>query len=238
MKINKLVNDFKDYLLMSEVKNSIAKIIIFGSHAKGVGTPDSDVDILIVTTNGIDVEKTLMDKVYDFMLESNAPLEILTSGIDELFLNQDYFIYNVMHYGVEIYSMEKEKIKRAMLEDLKGLAEEYYDSAQEVLEGNRIRLAVDAGYNAAELAAKALILLKQDDLPGSHGGIVSLFGQLYVKTNEMDKEIGRGLNMALKLRNMARYKPDGPITREDAKDVLGLAERLIEIVSEKILGNE
>ena len=131
--------------------------------------------------------------------------------------------------------MEKDEIKAAMSKGVKNLAEEYFESAQEVLESNRVRLALDAAYNAAELAAKALILFKQDDLPGSHGGVVSLFGRLYVKTNEVDKAIGRELNRALKLRNMARYKPDALLTEGDARDVLDLAERLIKVMSEKRL---
>lgn len=120
-----------------------------------------------------------MDRIYDFMIEHNAPLEVVISGVGELLPYQDYFTYNITHYGLEIYSMEKDEIKTAMVRDLLNLAEEYLESAQEVLERKRIRLAVDAAYNAAELTAKALILFKQDDLPGSHGGIVSLFGQLY-----------------------------------------------------------
>ena len=235
MEVKKVVNDLKDYLLSGEIKNNIAKIILFGSHAKGHASPDSDIDVLIFTTDGIDVEKAVMDRIYDFMIEHNAPLEVLTTGIDALLLYQDYFTYNISHYGWEIYSMEKDELKMAMLTDVKNLAEEYFESAQEVLESNRTRVALDAAYNAAELAAKALILLKQDDLPGSHGGIVSVFGQLYVKTNEVDKAIGRELNRSLKLRNMARYKPHALLTKEDAKNVLKLAEGLIRIVSDQQL---
>ncbi len=235
MEISKLINSFKEYLLSSEFEGNIAKIILFGSYAKGSATPDSDIDILIFTTDGIEVERAIMDKTYDFMIENNAPLEILISGIDELFLHKDYFTYNITRYGLEIYSMGKDEIKAAMSKDLKNLAEEYFESAKEVLALNRIRLAVDAAYNAAELAAKALILFKQDDLPGSHGGMVSLFGQLYVKTGELEKVIGRSLNTALKVRNSARYKPDALLVKEEARDVLDLAERLIKIASEKII---
>lgn len=234
VEINKLVDSFKEYLLNSELKDNIAKIILFGSHAKGVGSPESDVDILIFTIDGSGAEEAIMNKVYDFMIERNVALEVLISGIDEFLLHQNYFIYNITHYGMEIYSMEKEKIKAAMLKDIKDLAEEYFESAEEVLRRNRVRLAVDGAYNAVELAAKGLILLKQDDLPGSHGGMVSLFGQLYVKTKEVGREIGRGLNTALKLRNMARYKPHALLSEEDAKDVLDLAERVIETLSKRI----
>ena len=44
-----------------------------------------------------------------------------------------------------------------------------------------------------------LILFKQDDLPGSHGGIVRVFGQLYVKNSELDKVIGREFDKLLPL---------------------------------------
>ena len=234
-KINELVNDFKDYLLASDVKDYIVKMILFGSHARDVAGPGSDIDILIFTTDGISIEKSLMDRVYDFMVEHNAPLEVMTSSIDEFFPIRDYFVLNVIRCGVEVYSMEKEEIKKVALRDIKDLAEEYLESAKEVLSRKRVRLAIDAAYNAAELAAKALVLLKQDDLPGSHGGIVSLFGQLYVKTDEVNKEIGRKLNLALKLRNEARYKPNTSLTEENARDVLNLAKGLIEIVSGKIV---
>ena len=95
-------------------------------------------------------------------------------------------------------------------------------------------LAVDAAYNAAELAAKALILCKQDDLLGSDGGIVSTFGQLYVKTQEVNKSIGRELNRTLQLRNLARYKPDSLLNKQDAEALLKLAEELITTLSDKI----
>lgn len=129
MEINKLITSFKKYLLDSELEKNIAKIIVFGSYAKGSAAPESDVDILIFKTDGIEAEKAIMDRTYDFMMENNAPLEVLIAGIDELFLNQDYFTYNITRYGLEIYSMEKDEIKAVMTRDLKNLAEEYFESA-------------------------------------------------------------------------------------------------------------
>jgi len=235
MEIKELIGSFKNYLLTTNIKDKIVKIILFGSHSKGTATVNSDIDILIFTANGKDVEKSLMDKVYEYMVEHNAPLEVITSSIDDLFLLQDFFLYNITRYGMEVYSMEKEEIKKMMLRDLVQLSEEYLESAKEVLKINRIRLAIDAAYNAAELAAKALIFLKKDDLPGSHGGVVSLFGQLYIKTGEIDSEIGRNLNMSLKLRNEARYRPNAVLSRGDAEDILKLAENLIKIISKENL---
>ena len=62
-----------------------------------------------------------------------------------------------------------------------------------------------------------------------------MFGQLYVKTNEVAAEKGRKLHMALKLRNEARYKPNALLTAENAQEVIGLAEGLIKFISEKTI---
>ncbi len=139
-----------------------------------------------------------------------------------------------MRYGLEVYSMEKEEIKKEAARDLLHLADEYLESAEEVMERNRFRLAIDAAYNAAELAVKGLILLKQDDLPGSHGGVVNVFGQLYIKTGEISKNTGRELNLCLKLRNDARYKSNAILARENAEEVLNLAKNLLKLAREKI----
>ncbi|MFH1242161.1 MAG: HEPN domain-containing protein [Pseudomonadota bacterium] len=226
---DEIINRFKGFLLASEVGARIAKVFLFGSHAKKTATADSDIDVLVFTSDGRDVEDALMDHVYDFMVENDAPLEVMTRPVDDLFNMQDYFIYNVVRYGIEVYSMDEKQIKKAAVDSFLGLCEEYLESAREVLDSNRIRLAIDAGYNAAELAGKALILLKQDDLPGSHGGVVSLLGQLYVKTELTDKTVGRNLNRSLKLRNEARYRPDAVFSEKDARFVLDVAEKLLDL---------
>jgi uncharacterized protein (UPF0332 family) len=130
--------------------------------------------------------------------------------------------------------MGKKDLKIAALNELKTLAEEYLESASEVLATNHIRLAIDAAYNASELAAKGLILLKKDDIPGSHGGVIGLFGQLYVKTNELEKELGRSLNQALMLRNEARYMPGARLSKEQAQSVIKLAAKLLEFIEKKL----
>jgi hypothetical protein len=41
--------------------------------------------------------------------------------------------------------------------------------------------------------------------------------------------------VALKLRNEARYKPNALLTGENAEEVIGLAEGLVKIISEKTI---
>lgn len=226
-----MLSRLKEHLLSGEGGENIARIILFGSQATGTAGPDSDIDILIATLDGREVERAILDRAYDFALAEQAPIEIVFSSVHDLFPPRDYFLYHVTRHGVEVYSMDVGEMKRAMAEDLARLAEEYLESACEVLERGRLRLAIDAAYNAAELAAKGLILLKQDDIPGSHGGIVSLFGALYAKTGEVDAELGRRLNRALQMRNEARYRPGARLTEEDAGEVIRLADALTSLLS-------
>lgn len=232
--IMKDVSQLNDYLLNSELKSKIAKIYLFGSYVKGEAIENSDVDVLIFTSDGADVEKILMDRVFDFQLAHNIPIEVITAGISELFPVHDYFLFNVIRYGLEVYSMDKTEIKKEAVRELLGLADEYLESAEEVIEGKRFRLAIDAAYNAAELSAKGLILLKQDDLPGSHGGVVNMLGQLYINTGEIPKDIGRSLNLGLKLRNEARYKSNVILTKDNVETVLILARTLLKLAKDKI----
>ena len=131
--------------------------------------------------------------------------------------------------------MEKSEMKKIMVRDLLQLCEEYLDSSKDALAIQRVRMAIDAAYNAAELAAKALILLEQDDVPGSHGGVVNIFSQIYIKTGKIEKGIGRTLHAALKLRNEARYRPDMAPIPENAGFVIDLAEQLLKIASDATL---
>lgn len=218
---------FVEFLLSRPVAAKVAKVLVFGSVAKGRATADSDVDILIVTLNGDAVAEQIDDALLDFHGQSAAPLEVVTCALSEILPATDYFVLNVLRYGKEIYSMPQDEIKRAAARDLAALAREYLEASEEATERGRHRLAADGGYNAAELAAKGLILLKVDDLPGSHGGIVQLFGSLYVQSGEVDRELGRQLNTALRLRNLARYRYDAIVSRQDVEAVLRLAKQLL-----------
>ncbi len=74
------------------------------------------------------------------------------------------------------------------------LAVHYLGVWERLFKDNEYRVSSDVAYNSAELAAKGLLLFKMDELPTSHRGIVNKFGELYVKSGEVDLELGRRLN--------------------------------------------
>lgn len=129
---------FVDFLLGRPVAPKVAKVLVFGSVVKGGATANSDVDILVVTLNGDAVAEQIDDALLDFHGQSAAPLEVVTCALSEILPPTDYFLFNVMRYGKEIYSMSQDEIKRAAARELAALAREYLEASEEALEGDAI----------------------------------------------------------------------------------------------------
>ncbi|MDA2928280.1 HEPN domain-containing protein [Acidobacteria bacterium AH-259-G07] len=223
------VKAFKQGLLNSPLGNRIMKIILFGSWAKGTAQEKSDLDILVVANAGDGLSELIADLALEIQMEYQIGIEPVTISLHELFPLQSYFLFNTMSYGQEVYAVSGETLKTEERKNLLNLADEYLTGAEHAAEHEYWRLAIDAAYNAAELAVKSLILKLDDDLPGSHGGLVGRFGELYIKTGLYERALGRKLNQVLQLRNQARYKYQAAIKQDDADASIRLAKALMEL---------
>ena len=130
--------------------------------------------------------------------------------------------------------MDEAQIRREESRGYGDLAMEYLECATDSLKSGHTRIAVDAAYNAAELCAKGLLLLKMDKLPTSHGGVVIKFSEIYIKEGLVERNIGRAMNKALALRNKSRYDRHALIGSTEAKDVLKLTEDMIRILDKTL----
>lgn len=228
------IKKFKDALINSDIGHQITKMVWFGSTLKKRSHKDSDVDILIITRNGEAIRDRIADILLDFQMGTRVPIEIVTSSIDELYPLTDPFLRNVLTYGREVYSMSEKNLRISAATNYLSLAQEFYDSANDTIKRGHLRLGLDGAYNSAELAVKGFLAMKITDLPGSHGGIVQRFSELYIKPEAIEREIGRGLNRSLELRNAARYKLTTKISKEEANLVLSLAGDLITLLEERL----
>lgn len=228
------IKKFRDALIKSDIGDQITKVVWFGSTLKKRTRRESDVDILIITTDGEPVQDRIADILLDFQMDTRVPLEIVISSVDELFPLTDPFLKNILAYGQEVYSMPVKDLKRSVAYHYLSLAQEFYDAAKDTIQSGHYRLGLDGAYNAAELSVKGFLVLKISDLPGSHGGLAQRFGELYIKPETIDRAIGRRLNRCLELRNAARYKFTATLSREDADSALALAKDLITLLEEKI----
>lgn len=103
------------------------------------------------------------------------------------------------------------------------LAEEWLGAGQSQMEEGRSHVAFEALRNAAELAAKALILRKTGDFPQDHAvaGILAKQGLMPSKVD------GRDLHRLLAKFSLGPYGFDATIHEKDVREALRLAERMV-----------
>ncbi len=230
------LNRFVQKLLSGPWRHHIAKVILFGSVLKGEEHPESDIDVLVFSVNGLEeLRDACAEAAFEVAMETGEGIEPLVYPMSEYFSPRSYFLYRASRSGKEVFSVAEAELKRREASGLWNLAKIYLDGARRALDAGDLRIAVDAAYNAAELCVKGLLLLKVDDIPGSRGGLVGKFGELYIQTGELPRDLGRRLNRGLEVRANARYNYAAHISEEIAQDVAKLAQELLEYLDRLLL---
>lgn len=231
----KALHFFVDQLLSSEVNDAIAKIILFGSLKDGKVEEGSDIDLFIVALNYLQqVAETCDEASLETALRFDESIQPLVACIDEFRKADLYFFRRVLEKQQEVYTMAEEKIRKGEAGNYLALAVEYFEQSRSNLELKNYRLIVDGSYNVAELCAKGLLILKGEDIPKKHGSVVQMFSRLYIKSEELPREIGRAFNQGLRIRNRARYEYHADTTEKEAKAALDLAEKMLNALEDKL----
>jgi predicted nucleotidyltransferase len=83
-----------------------AKVILFGSRARGDERKDSDWDILVLTSYPVDLEKErkFRNHIYDLELETGEPFSLFAYSESDWNSRQKItpFYFNVIKEGVEL----------------------------------------------------------------------------------------------------------------------------------------
>ncbi|GAA5818828.1 MAG: nucleotidyltransferase domain-containing protein [Methanobrevibacter sp. CfCl-M3] len=81
----------------------IDKIILFGSVARGEDTEDSDIDIIILTTDEDKIEDEVYTKVMDFLISTKEYISAKIISLDDFNKFKDFpFFVNVKKEGAII----------------------------------------------------------------------------------------------------------------------------------------
>jgi len=73
-RITELVNQVKSHLI-ERYGDKIREIILYGSHARGEATKDSDIDLVVLIDDSINpsnVKRSLSDLLFDILLEKGT----------------------------------------------------------------------------------------------------------------------------------------------------------------------
>lgn len=230
------LRDFLSRLLSTKAKESIGKIILFGSMNEDKVSRDSDIDLLVLAVDKLDeVSDGCAEASMWTGIEMKESVEPLVYCLDEARYTNSYFLYQALKRGKEVYKMDERDLAKAEAKNYLNLAKEYLELANNNLESGFIRGSIDAAYNSAELCVKGLLLLKMSEIPGSHSGTIRKFGEFYVKPGLISEDVGRNLNKFLQIRNKARYDYHAEFSIEKAKEVIRLSENMISFLKEWLL---
>jgi uncharacterized protein (UPF0332 family) len=228
--------DFAARLLNSSIGDRVARIVLFGSVAGGVARPNSDVDVMIFA--GVPpkvLSEATAEAAWDATVEWAELVSPLTYPRGRLFQPRPYVVYNALKRGREIYAMEEEEVRYQEALGLYKKARQHLDDAHAMIGQAIFTFAIVGAYTAAELAAKALVILKPGvELPYTHGGLVQIFSREDVKTGEAPREWSRLLEVKLQLRTRALYEPDVTPEKEDAQSVIDLAQEMLDFLQRKL----
>lgn len=109
------------------------------------------------------------------------------------------------------------------IESLVARASRYLKSAGRLLEDSDYESSVSRTYYAMFFATQAL-LLSLGLSYSSHKGVISGFGEHFVKPGLLPRESGRDLNLAFQKRQLSDYESRFVITKEEAEDLLHRGE--------------
>jgi uncharacterized protein len=92
-------------VLSEHYGNRLRKIILFGSVARGQGTAESDLDLLVVLDGPVDVAaeaKVLTDLLFPLQLESDRYISAKAAAADEYEAGAIQLYRNVLREGVPV----------------------------------------------------------------------------------------------------------------------------------------
>lgn len=106
-------------------------------------------------------------------------------------------------------------------------AEKFLSTAGQVLRTEDYDSCVSRCYYAMFFMAEAALLTKNLSA-SSHKGVMSLFGEHFVKTGVFERNVGRSLNDAYDKRLVGDYGIGFAVTKEQAQDLLEAAQDFVQ----------
>jgi len=109
-------------------------------------------------------------------------------------------------------------------------ARRYIKSAELLLKDRDYESSVSRAYYSMFYSAEAALLTKGLSF-SSHKGVISGFGEHFVKTGVFPKEMARELHLAFEKRQLGDYEYTSVVSQEDAEDILKEAKNFIDTIA-------
>ena len=104
------------------------------------------------------------------------------------------------------------------VESLIERAKKYLRSAKVLIEEGDFESSVSRAYYAMFYCAEAMLLTRGLSF-SSHKGVISAFGEHFIKTHILSKEMGKELNRAFEKRQLGDYEYTLVISKGEAEEI-------------------
>ena len=119
------------------------------------------------------------------------------------------------------------------IRDLVEKADKFLSTAEHALDIGDYDSCVSRCYYAMFFTAEA-VLLTEGLSASSHKGVISLFGERFVKTGIFERNLGKALNDAYDKRLVGDYGVGFTITEEEAKDLLETGQNFVQKLTNRL----
>lgn len=116
-------------------------------------------------------------------------------------------------------------------------ANRYLKSAERMLEDNDYESCVSRTYYGMFFVTQALLLSKNLTY-SSHKGVISGFGEHFVKMDIFPREMGRDLNLAFQKRQLGDYESRFVISRGEAEELLERGRVFVQRAADYLANSE
>lgn len=108
-------------------------------------------------------------------------------------------------------------------------ARKYLQSSELLLKSGDYESSVSRSYYAMFYSAQAMLLVKGLSY-SSHAAVISAFGEHFVKTGIVAREMGKELNRAFEKRQISDYEYTFVISRAEAGELLEKCKSFVETI--------
>lgn len=108
-------------------------------------------------------------------------------------------------------------------------AKRFLNTAQLALESGGYDSSVSRSYYGMFFMAEAALLSK-GVTASSHKGVISLFGEYFIKPRILRDDLGRALRRAFDLRQKGDYSFESPVSESDAETCLQKAKAFVSAI--------